>query len=209
MLTVPVPIARQRHRYSHAVTEQDWQLDESCGELNIRTGVDGPAARMGHRLTIAMQSWRATVRWSGGEPVAAQLIVEVDSLEVVGGEGGVKGLSGPEKGIARSNALKSLDAKRFGQISFQTDDDGGGGIEKISTGYRLTGTLDIHGTSQQRAIDLAVEDNGDSWRLSTEADVQQTEFGVKPYSLLMGSLKVADTVRVCFSATVTKDGQPG
>jgi hypothetical protein len=52
---------------------------------------------MGHRLTIAMTTWRAGVRWSDGEPAEADLTVEVDSLEVLRGEGGLTPLSGPER----------------------------------------------------------------------------------------------------------------
>jgi polyisoprenoid-binding protein YceI len=149
---------------------------------------------MGHRLTIAMKAWQATVSWAGSEPAAVELTVEVDSLEVLRGEGGVKPLSGPEKALVRSNALKSLDANRFPQIRFQAD-----GIEKTADGYRLTGTLKIHGKSRKRVIDMRVKDLGDSWRLSGEADIRQSEFGVKPYSLLMGSMKVADVVTVSFT----------
>ncbi len=73
---------------------------------------------MGHRLTIAMTRWQATVNWEGGEPVTAELVVDTDSFEVLRGEGGVKGLSGPEKAVVRSNALKSLNASRFPEIRF-------------------------------------------------------------------------------------------
>lgn len=191
--------ARCAARYGQVVTSRAWCIDDSDGELYVRTGVTGRAARMGHRLTIAMNSWQATVRWSGDDPVAAELTVEVSSLQVMVGEGGVKALSGPEKGLARSNALKALEADRFPQITFAAQD-----IEKTSGGFLLTGTLDIHGQSRPRSIDLTVEDLGDSWQLSTEADVAQTDFGVKPYSMLMGSVKVADTVGVSFSATVAK-----
>jgi polyisoprenoid-binding protein YceI len=155
---------------------------------------------MGHRLTISMNTWRASVRWAGDEPAAVELTVDVDSLQVLRGEGGVTGgLSGPEKALVRSNALRSLDANRFPQISFHADD-----VEKTAQGYRLSGTLDIHGKARQHTIDVRVEDLGDSWRLSGQADVRQTEFGVKPYSLLMGSVKVADAVTVSFTAVTAK-----
>jgi hypothetical protein len=36
--------------------------------------------------------------------------------------------------------------------------------------------------------------------MSCEADVRQTEFGVKPYSMLIGAMKVVDTVTVAFTA---------
>ena len=95
-----------------------WSLDRSDGELLIRTGVAGRAAQMGHRLTIAMRGWRATVQWSDDEPVSAELNVDVNSLEVVRGDGGLTPLSGPEKILVRSNALRSLDARRFPRIGF-------------------------------------------------------------------------------------------
>jgi hypothetical protein len=81
------------------VTGTEWSLNASDGELIVRTGVTGRAAKMGHRLTIAMTSWQ----------------------------------------------------------------------------------------------------------LSCEADVRQTDFGVKPYSMLMGAMKVVDTVTVDFTAVHGRD----
>ena len=177
-----------------------WTLTPSDGELLIHTGVAGRGARMGHRLTIAMTRWEATVAWAGAEPVTADLAVEVDSFEVLRGEGGVKGLTGPEKALVRSNALKSLDAGRFAGIRFSART-----IEKTGDGYRLAGQLEIRGKTRDHVIDLRTEDLGDAWRMSAESTVRQTEFGIKPYSLLMGSLKVADDVVVSFTATRAKD----
>ncbi|ETZ39710.1 hypothetical protein L842_5857 [Mycobacterium intracellulare MIN_052511_1280] len=76
---------------------------------------------MGHRLTIVMSRWRATVNWAGSRPVSAELAVDVGSFAVVNAEGGIKGLSATEKAQVRSNALKSLDAKRFPEIRYSAD----------------------------------------------------------------------------------------
>ncbi|ORW95899.1 S-adenosyl-L-methionine-dependent methyltransferase [Mycobacterium sp. IEC1808] len=178
-----------------------WTLTASDGELLVRTGVAGRAARMGHRLTIAMTRWEATVAWASGEPVTAELTVDVDSFEVLRGEGGVKGLSGPEKAVVKSNALKSLGANRYPEIRFNADT-----IEKSGDGYRLTGKLHIRGQSLKHVIDLRTEDLGDRWRMTVESRVRQTDYGVKPYSLLMGSVRVDDEVTVSFSAVHAKDG---
>jgi polyisoprenoid-binding protein YceI len=172
-----------------------WTFDASDGELQLRTGVTGRAARMGHRLTIAMTRWQATVNWDRDEPVSAELVVDVDSFEVLRGEGGVKGLSGPEKAVVRSNALRSLNAGRFPEIRFTTDT-----IDKTDNGYRLGGALKIRGKSQEHVIDLRTEDLGDSWRLSAESTVRQSDYGIKPFSLLMGSVQVVDEVAVSFTA---------
>jgi polyisoprenoid-binding protein YceI len=191
--------------YSRAVPldkTETWTLDASDGELLVRTGVAGRAARMGHRLTVAMTRWQATVNWAQNnpaEPVSAELAVEVDSFDVLRGEGGVKGLSGPEKALVRSNALKALNASRFPEIRFTAEQ-----VIKTGDGYRLSGTLQIRGKSREHVIDLRTEDLGDSWRISAQSRVRQTDFGVKPYSLLMGSVRVADEVTVSFAASTAK-----
>ncbi|HEX7426307.1 MAG TPA: YceI family protein, partial [Mycobacterium sp.] len=59
--------------------------------------------------------------------------------------------------------------------------------------------------TRARVIDLRVEDLGNSWRKSFEADVCQSEFAVKPYSLLMGSMKVVDAVTVSVTVDRAKD----
>ncbi len=176
-----------------------WTFDAADGELTVHTGVAGRAARMGHRLTIAMTRWQASVNWVGGQPDTAALVVEVDSFEVLRGEGGVKGLSGPEKTLVRSNALKSLSANRFPEIRFNADT-----IDKTENGYRLNGMLQIRGKEREHVVELCTEELADSWRLSLQSTVRQSDFGVKPYSLLMGSLQVADEVTVSFAATRRK-----
>jgi polyisoprenoid-binding protein YceI len=177
------------------VAGTDWSIDERDGELLIYTDVTGKAAKMGHRLTIAVRRWRAAVSWSGEVPVSAEVTVDVESLDVLDGEGGLKALSGPEKALARSNALKSLDTNRFPQIRFDA-----AGIEADGDGYRLTGTLQIHGSTRSQVIDVHTTDSGDLWWLSGTVTVRQSDFGVRPYSMMMGAVRVADAVRVAFRA---------
>lgn len=176
-----------------------WTLGPDNGELTVHTGVAGRAARMGHRLTIAVTRWRAGVNWVGGQPDTAELVVEVDSLEVTGGVGGLKGLSGPEQVIARTNALKSLSANRFPEIRFAADT-----IEQTDGGYRLAGTLFVRGKSREHVVELRVEDLGDTYRLGAESRVRQTDYGIKPYAMFLGSLQVADEVTVSFHAVRQK-----
>lgn len=181
------------------MTDAVWRLDASDGRLTVKTGVTGRASRMGHRLTIAMNSWEATVSWTNDHPCSVELTVDVESLEVLRGEGGVTPMSGPEKALARSNAVKSLGSGRFPTISFRADE-----IEKTADGYSLTGTLEIHGTARPRTIDLRVQDLDDTWRMSCDAQVRQSDFGIKPYSMFMGSMKVADEVTVSFRGSHPK-----
>ncbi|MFN3003976.1 YceI family protein [Mycolicibacterium wolinskyi] len=172
-----------------------WTLDASDGELLLHTGVTGTAARMGHRLTIAMRSWQATVQWSGDDPVEVAVTVDLESLDVIRGEGGVTPLSGAEKKLVRANATKSLRTGKFPHARFRS-----AAIERDTDVIRLIGTLELNGRAGEQTVDIRVEDDGGSWRISGAAVVAHTDFGIKRYSMMMGAMKVADEVEVTFTA---------
>lgn len=54
--------------------------------------------------------------------------------------------------------------------------------------------------TRDHTMDLTVEHLDDSVRVSAQDSLRQSDFGIKPYSMMMGALKVADEVRVCFDA---------
>ena len=66
------------------------------------------------------------------------------------------------------------------------------------------GSVEIHGTSQPQTVDLTVVDRGQAWGLSTRIPLTQSAFGIMPFSLMMGTLRVADEVTLEFSATHPK-----
>ncbi|KQU55525.1 S-adenosyl-L-methionine-dependent methyltransferase [Rhodococcus sp. Leaf278] len=182
------------------MTTATWTLDASDGgQLAVRTDVTGRASKMGHRLTIAVTSWTATVEWSEDAPTAVSLVAEVGSLEVVHGEGGLTPLIGPEKIVAKANALKSFDADRYPSIRFRSEN-----ITAVDSGFRLAGTVEIHGVSREVAVDVAATDLGDRWRIESETVVRQSDYKITPYSQMFGAMKVVDDVTVAFNAEYRK-----
>lgn len=169
-----------------------WNLGPDTGELLLRTGVTGSASRMGHRLTIAMRSWHATVEWDGEVPSSVEVTVDLDSLDVLRGEGGMTPLSGAEKVLIRSNALKTLRAKKSPHAVFRSTT-----IERSGSVVRIPGVLELAGHSGEQNVEVEVSDNS---ALGT-AQVRHSDFGIKPYSMLMGAMKVADEVAVSLVVT--------
>jgi polyisoprenoid-binding protein YceI len=174
-------------------------LDASDGDLLLHTGVTGTAARMGHRLTIAMRSWQATVDWDGDEPCAVEVTVDLDSLDVVKGGGGVTPLTGPEKTLVRANALKCLRAQRFSRSRFVATN-----VDREGDSLRLAGKLDLNGHTADQIVGVRVEDTGENWRVTGRAQVRHSDLGIKQYSMLMGAMKVADEVAVTLAATLPR-----
>ncbi|OZC48848.1 S-adenosyl-L-methionine-dependent methyltransferase [Rhodococcus sp. WWJCD1] len=182
------------------MTTATWTLDASDdGQLAVRTDVTGRAAKMGHRLTIAVTSWTATVEWSGEAPTAVTLVAEVSSLEVVHGEGGLTPLIGPEKIVAKANALKSFEADRYPSIRFVSEE-----ITAVDSGFRLAGTAEIHGVSREITVDVTATDLGDRWHIESETIVRQSDYKITPYSQMFGAMKVVDEVTVTFDADYRK-----
>lgn len=62
-------------------------------------------------------------------------------------------------------------------------------------GYQVKGTLTLHG--QQKSIVVDVRDTGD--RYVAEAVVHQPDFGIKPYSAMLGTLKIKPDVKIHLS----------
>lgn len=158
--------------------------------LVLRTTRDGLAASAGHDLTIEI------TRWSGelivnddSAPASLDVRIDMTSLAVREGAGGLKALTDKDKRDIVSNARKVLGADRFPEATFgdATFKPGAGG------GGTITGTLTLHG--QSRPVTVEVTEAGPD-RYQASATVVQSDFGIKPYSGFFGALKVSDAVSV-------------
>jgi len=65
-------------------------------------------------------------------------------------------------------------------------------VEATADGLSVTGDLTLRGTTRPITFDLNVGDG----RAHGAAVVKQTAWGMKPYTALFGTLKVADEVEV-------------
>ena len=170
-------------------------LGPGDGRLTVATDVEGAAARVGHRLLIGFGSWKARVDFRDGDPVRAALDVDLDSFEVLSGEGGVTPLTALDRSVIKRNALKTLQADAYPTIRFTAADF------DVSAGrVRMGGDVQIHGQVRAVRIDVDVSARGPRTTISGSVRIRQSDFGVKPYSLMLGQLRVADEVVVALEA---------
>lgn len=170
-----------------------WNLTAADGELLLYTDTAGRAARTGHKLTIRMGDWRAVAAVDDdGHPTSVELTVQVDSLEVLKGEGGLAPWTGAEPGIARKNALKSLEDGKYPTITYRSTR-----VTRDGDRYAVEGELTVHGVTRPHPLTVTA----DGKVFSCETVVTQTDFKIKPFSLMMGTVKVADDVRLSITAT--------
>jgi polyisoprenoid-binding protein YceI len=169
------------------------------GRIVVRTFRDGLAAQAGHDLTIEV------TRWSGELTVAddlslSDLTVRIDmtSLEVRSGTGGLKPLTDRDRREIAATARKVLGADRnpvasFTASAFKSGSSGGGVVD---------GTLTLAGA--QRPVRLQVSENGQDGYHGT-ISIMQSEFGITPYSAFLGALRVRDAVDVDIDVSLDAD----
>jgi polyisoprenoid-binding protein YceI len=177
------------------------QIGPESGRLTLRTYRSGLAAQAGHDLTIDVTRWSGELDDpAGGAPGALDATIDLTSLDIREGRGGIKPLSDRDRRDITGQARKQLDTGHYPEASyaatgFTRGDAGGGAID---------GTLTLHGQSQP--LRLEVSKTGDGQYRAT-ATVVQSQFGIKPYSGMFGALKLRDAVDV--EVTVTLPASPG
>lgn len=169
------------------------------GTLTLTTGVEGTASRMGHSLTVVVHDWRATTTFEGDLPVQLQLRAVLDSLEVLSGAGGVTPLGSKEKAIIRTTALELLTAGQHPEVLFASS-----AVHQVPGGFSVPGLLTVAGTSRPTTLAVQVADAGELLSLVCEVPVVQSAHGVKPYSTMMGALRVRDRVDVRVAVSVPR-----
>jgi polyisoprenoid-binding protein YceI len=177
-------------------------LDKNNGDLTLHTGVAGSAAKMGHRLVIGIEDWHAEALIADGQVLQVTLAAELASLRVRSGEGGLKPVSPGDLETIAGNAQRSLEVAKYPVVRFRCD--AAFDVPDRAGEVHLRGTLEIHGQQQPIDATVTINDGGAAWNLTTAVPIRQTDFGVKPYSTMLGQLRVADEVMVEFSASVPK-----
>jgi polyisoprenoid-binding protein YceI len=174
------------------------QIGPEDGSLTLHTGVVGSAARMGHSLIIVVDDWSATVTLSRGTPRSIRLSAILTSLRVESGSGGIKALSEADCEAIRANALRALHADQHPHVTFESSS-----VRAQGDALAVEGTLTI--ADHPRPLSTVVALNHGTGKVSARCAValRQSEFGVTPYSAMLGQLRVADEVQVELDVTAT------
>jgi polyisoprenoid-binding protein YceI len=180
------------------------QFGMDKGHITLRTFRDGLVAQAGHDLTIEVARWSADLVVSADlAPASLKVNIDLGSLLVRDGTGGLKPLTDRDKREIAVTARNVLKADRFPRAEFnatefqrQPDTSDGspvtGGTASDSAGT-VRGTLSLAGQTGPVELNVLAVGSGQYQATTT---IRQTDFGIKPYSAFLGSLKVRDVVTV-------------
>jgi hypothetical protein len=178
----------------------NFRLGPDTGRVVLKTGRAGLAAMAGHDLTLEITSWSAQVEVpdeDAGGVAAATVTARLDlgSLAVREGSGGAKPLSDSDRRDIKKTIGGILGD---GEATFASSRI----VRSGATGGAIEGTLTIKGKSQPVRLQVTEPQPG---KYRGSATIQQTAFGIKPYTGLFGALKLKDEVGIEFEVDLHDD----
>jgi polyisoprenoid-binding protein YceI len=170
-----------------------YSLGPEQATLRIRTGRSGAAAKAGHDLLMEVTSWSATID-VGPEAAQTSLTLSADarSLRVREGTGGMKALDDDDKDNIRQTIDDEVLKGTAIEFASRAARDTAGGLE-------VDGELELFGVKHPVSFAVTVGDGG---TVSASTRLRQSDWGMKPYSALFGTLKVADELTVELDGTL-------
>jgi hypothetical protein len=109
-----------------------------------------------------------------------------------------------EKSGLDKNMYKALKAAENPNIVFRLTSPPVTGAE--GTAYRVAGELELAGRSQPIEVDVRASETPDGIVLEGSKALLMSDFGIKPPSMFLGTLKTADRVVVEWRLVLTNDG---
>jgi polyisoprenoid-binding protein YceI len=181
-----------------AASTGTYRLGPDAGRVVIKTTRAGLAARVGHDLTLDVTNWSADITVPGDDLSAATVTAGLDlgSLTVGAGTGGARPLTDSDRRDIESTMRKILGAGAQAAAAFRSTR-----VIPSSVGGAIEGTLTLNGRSQPVRLQLTSPAEG---RYRGTVTVDQSAFGIKPYSGFFGALKLRDEVVAEFEVDLSR-----
>ena len=163
------------------------RFDPTTGAVRVFTFKEGMLSALAHDLEIVVGRFAIDVaddlaidaRFEAGSLTVAHAIKDGHPSEVLG--------ASDKKKIEQTITGDVLDARRFPEIRFVAP-----APEPSGDGFVYRGQLTLHGKS--RPVEARSRATGGTQ--VAEIVLHQPDFGIKPYSAMLGALKIKPDIRV-------------
>lgn len=166
------------------------RFDEQRAQVRVFTFKEGLLSKLAHDLELRVGRFSVVVAEDGG---AVEAEFDAGSLTVVGAVRGGR----VEPGLLSAGDLRTIEktirdevlaVRRYPTIRFRSTE-----VRAQADGnHRVVGVLALHGHEREIAFDARREG-----RLQVaEVTLHQPDFGIRPYTAMLGTLKLRPEVRV-------------
>ncbi|HEX5347057.1 MAG TPA: YceI family protein [Pseudonocardiaceae bacterium] len=155
-------------------------FDASAVDCQVLVFREGLLTSVGHDVTFRVTSLSADV---GDDGITVDL--DAGSLRVIS-----EAVKESDRKDIEKNTDKTLEVRKHPKIQFRS-------VSVVRDGdrARIEGDLTLHGVT--KPISVEAHDDGQHWNAKVTLD--QREYGIKPFSAMLGALKVKPNVEVTIS----------
>jgi len=179
--------------------EAAFAVDAKASTLTVFAYKDGFFSSLGHDHTIAARVVTGTVVVDPAKPEGGRVSFDVATagLEVLD-----PGISDDDRKTIQTNMENDvLEVAKFPTITFRSAVVLRSARAATATAVEVdvTGDLTIHGTTRRVTLPVTLRFEGAEVVASGAVSLDQPDFGIEPYSALLGAVKVRKDVKVAFA----------
>jgi polyisoprenoid-binding protein YceI len=177
----------------------NYVLDPAASTLEVWTYKEGLLSRVAHDLCLRATDWSAELQLEE-ERFTVRVDVAAAGLRVQGQvqRGAVTPLKASDHRDIEANmrGKKVLAADVHPRVVYVAE----GGAAPRGEPFMAAGKLTLRGRTRDLPARVTIRDvEGGVVEVTGEVELLQSSFGIKPYSAMLGALKIKDTVRITFS----------
>ena len=182
-----------------------YKVDSANSIVRIKVLRGGAMAKFGHDHIVASRDIQGYLLLGDDNSCRADFYAPLNQLIVDDPvlRSDAKLLTTPsEKDIAgtKTNMLISLQAQEFPFVQLQSLDCAG-----VMDGQPVATNIGLHGIFQEQQLIMAVaQPNSNSFVISGSFAILQTDFGIEPFSVFNGLLKVEDRLEISYQLLARK-----
>lgn len=188
----------------------EYRVDHDRSELVVRVFKAGVGSAFAHDHVVRAQRYSAKLSVDRElVAVSAEIVVdaralEVDTPELRAAYGLDRDVSAEDRRRIRETMLGpgQLDVARHPEIRFRTSEVDRHGED----GLRVAGDLTLHGRTQRVTFPVEVADRDGELRVRGSFRFRQSDFGIEPYSALLGAVRNQDEVELAFELVAIPAG---
>lgn len=186
----------------------EYVVDPDRSEMVVRLFKGGFASGLAHDHVIRASQFGGTMFWDPDQPASAKVEVRSDARALIIDEPEVRARYELEGELADDKrqdvqatmeSAKQLDVEAYPDMLFRSTSVrqfGNGSIE-------VSGDLTLHGSTRSIRFTTSPALEGGSLTASAEIDFLQSDFGIKPYSAMLGAVKNQDGAKLLVRLVAT------
>jgi len=188
-----------------------YQINPAASQVDILVYRGGTLARLGHNHVMTSKAVTGRVwlhpqleksRFELSFPVAQLVVDDAEARRAAGAEFPPDIPQGDKDGT-RKNMLRAevLDAEQFPQVRLQAVR-----VSGSQAAPQITTRITIKDASREIEVPAKVTVDGSRLTAAGEFDVQQSDFGMKPFSVALGAIAVKDQLHIKFELVAEQGG---